>query len=105
MKTITVKTDQNIEIELELASLAQRLAAVVLDVVVLVVYFGLMSFIIAMVFINSYNFYDVEGNSYDFWMAMFYVIVYLPFSIIYTFDGVSNEGTNNWKAGIRYSCC
>jgi len=83
VKTITVKTDQNIEIELELASLAQRLAAVVLDVVVLVVYFGLMSFIIAMVFINSYNFYDVEGNSYDFWMAMFYVIVYLPF-LLYT---------------------
>ena len=79
MKTITVKTDQNIEIELELASLAQRFAAVVLDVVILVVYFALMTFIIAMVFLNSYDYYNQEANSEDFWLAVFYIIVYLPF--------------------------
>lgn len=83
MKTITVKTDQNIEIELELASLAQRFAAVVLDVVILVVYFAIMSFIIAMIFINSYDFYNQDDSSEDFWMAVFYVIVYLPF-LLYT---------------------
>jgi uncharacterized RDD family membrane protein YckC len=83
VKTITVKTDQNIEIELELASLAQRFAAVVLDVVILVVYFALMTFIIAMVFLNSYDYYNQEANSEDFWLAVFYIIVYLPF-LLYT---------------------
>lgn len=83
VKTITVKTDQNIEIELELASLAQRFAAVLLDVVILVVYFALMTFIIAMVFWNSYDYNNQEDNSEDFWLAVFYIIVYLPF-LLYT---------------------
>lgn len=80
MKSIIINTDQNIQIELELASLSQRLIALFIDVMVSLFYLVLMTFIIAMIFVNSWNLFNQnEEFSIDFWIAVFFIIVYVPY--------------------------
>jgi uncharacterized RDD family membrane protein YckC len=83
VKTINIHTDQNVRIEIELASIAQRFAAAVLDVVILAAYFGIMSVIIAMVFLSEYRWGEEASSRWQLWEALYYIIVFLPF-LLYT---------------------
>lgn len=83
MKSITIHTDQNVRIEIELASIAQRFAAAVLDVIILAAYFSIMNIIIALVFINDFRWGDDNRATWQLWEAMYYIIVFLPF-LLYT---------------------
>lgn len=75
-KKITVFTDQYVPLEFELASIGQRLTALLIDVVILGVYFTIMSLITAYAFIGS-SLNDMQ--SLTFWFIIFILIVYLPF--------------------------
>ena len=79
MQKLKLKTDQNVPIEVELASIGQRLLAVLLDLVILMAYLLIMSLLILLIFATNFNLFT--NQSYDFWTIMFTVVVYLPFAL------------------------
>lgn len=79
-KKITVFTDQYVPLEFELASIGQRLLALLIDTTVLGVYLILMSLITVYAFLGA-SVYD--ANSYTLWFVIYIIIVYLPF-FLYT---------------------
>src|SRR5690554_4557887 len=81
MQKLKLTTDQNVPIEVELASIGQRLLAVLLDVVILVSYFFIMMILIMIIFSTNFSIFD--QHSYDFWVIFFSIMVYLPF-VLYT---------------------
>lgn len=81
MRTLQLTTDHNVPIEVELASVGQRLVAVLLDVVIMVAYFVIMTLIMSAIFIASFNFDNYDEMSV--WQILFMIIVYLPF-VLYT---------------------
>ena len=56
MNTLKLTTDQNVSIDVELASVGQRLIAVLLDTIILFAYFLIMFFILSMLFVSSFRF-------------------------------------------------
>jgi uncharacterized RDD family membrane protein YckC len=82
MNTLKLTTDQNVSIDVELASVGQRLIAVLLDTIILFAYFLIMLFIISMLFARSYRF-DQGMEQLQFFEILFTIIVYLPF-LLYT---------------------
>lgn len=81
MQKLKLTTDQNVPIEVELASIGQRLLAVLLDMVILVAYFFIMMILIMIIFSTNFSIFD--QHSYDFWVIFFSIMVYLPF-VLYT---------------------
>lgn len=81
MRTLQLTTDHNVPIEVELATVGQRLVAVLLDVVIMVAYFVIMTLIMSVIFISSFNFDNYDEISV--WQILFMIIVYLPF-VLYT---------------------
>ncbi|MEX1191285.1 MAG: RDD family protein [Brumimicrobium sp.] len=82
MNTLKLITDQNVTIEVELASVGQRMVAVLLDALIIVAYLILMTFIISAIFVSSIRFDKIEDNL-QFWEIIFMIVVYLPF-LLYT---------------------
>ena len=66
MNTILITTSQNIELEYDLASLGERIAGYIIDLLIVIAYFILIFFIISSTHIIN------EGNS---WLQL---LVYLP---------------------------
>jgi uncharacterized RDD family membrane protein YckC len=81
MQKLKLTTDQNVPIEVELASIGQRLLAVLLDLVILIAYFLIMMVLIMLIFATNFNLFD--ESSFDFWTILFTLVVYLPF-VLYT---------------------
>lgn len=77
MRTLQLTTDHNVPIEVELASVGQRLVAVLLDLVIMVAYFLIMSLIMSMIFISTFRFDSTQDFSA--WQIFFMIVVYLPF--------------------------
>jgi uncharacterized RDD family membrane protein YckC len=81
MRSLQLTTDHNVPIDVELASVGQRVVAVLLDVIIMVAYVVIMSLIMSAIFISSFrleNFGEMEV-----WKILFMIIVYLPF-VLYT---------------------
>lgn len=83
MKTVTIHTDQNVKIEVELASISQRIGAALLDAIILVSYYAIMMFIVGMIFLSTYRESIFEERNLEFWEVMYYIIIFLPF-LLYT---------------------
>lgn len=80
MDKLTLKTDHNVVVQVELAPLSTRLGAVFVDLVIMVIYVVFMTYIIDAIFVHDFQ----KGEAmYQFWFAFFYCIVYLPF-ILYS---------------------
>jgi uncharacterized RDD family membrane protein YckC len=79
-KKITVFTDQYVPLEFELATISQRLLALLIDVTILGIYLIIMSLITVYAFLGA-SVYD--ANSYTLWFVIYILIVYLPF-FLYT---------------------
>jgi len=79
MQKIKLTTDQNVPIEVELATVGQRLVAVLLDMVILIAYFLIMLFVLSMTIMSSYSFFD--ESAYDAWTILFMLLIYLPFAL------------------------
>lgn len=80
MENLTLKTDHNVAIQVELAPLSSRLLAVFVDVVLMFIYSTFMSWIIgSIVFSGS----SIDGLGSNFWYIFFMLTVYLPF-LLYT---------------------
>lgn len=73
MKTIDIKTAQNVKIQYELGSIGSRFVAVFLDLIILAVYAGIMSALLALIFVN------VGDSDYIMLQIMMKLLVYLPF--------------------------
>lgn len=82
MNTLKLTTDQNVSIDVELASVGQRLIAVLLDTIILFAYFLIMFFILSMLFVSSFRL-DQGMEQLQFFEIIFTIIVYLPF-LLYT---------------------
>ncbi|MDX1651438.1 MAG: RDD family protein [Brumimicrobium sp.] len=81
MNTLRLTTDQNVSIDVELASVGQRIVAVLLDTLIIVAYLIIMTFLISVIAISSFRMDDL--SSLEFWEMLFVFIVYLPF-LLYT---------------------
>src|SRR5690554_6375194 len=81
MQKLKLTTDQNVPIEVELASIGQRLFVVLLDVVILVAYLFITMILIMIIFSTHFAIFD--QHSYDFWIIFFSTMLYLPF-VLYT---------------------
>lgn len=81
MQKLSLKTDQNVPIEVELAGIGIRLVAVLIDVLFIGLYAFLMTFLLVYALSDSFDFF--RPKSYDIWAFMFVFIVLLPF-ILYT---------------------
>lgn len=80
MDKLTLKTDHKVVVQVELAPLSTRLGAVFVDLVIMVIYVVFMTYIIDAIFVHDFQ----KGEAmYQFWLAFFYCIVYLPF-ILYS---------------------
>jgi len=79
MQKLHLTTDQNVPIEVELAGIGHRLLAVLLDLVILIVYFVVMITLIGIIFGSNFN--NFTEQDFSFWYILFIVIVYLPFSL------------------------
>ncbi len=79
MQKLKLTTDQNVPIEVELAGIGQRLLAVLLDLVILLAYFFIMLLLINLIFETS--FHNFTERTYSFWVILFTLSVYLPFSL------------------------
>lgn len=81
MQKLLLTTDQNVPIEVELATIGQRLLATFIDVIFMGIYFYIMILMLTFGFARSFDVFD--PRSYDIWLFMFVFIVFLPF-ILYT---------------------
>ena len=72
MQTIEIQTTQNVTIEYAIASVGERVVAVILDSLILIGY------LIAIIFISIFLQNVTEGTSLDFPIAYF-IILFLPF--------------------------
>ena len=81
MRSLQLTTDHNVPIDVELASVGQRVVAVLLDVIIMIAYFVIMTLIMTAIFISSFRFDNLEEM--DIWKILFMIIVYLPF-VLYT---------------------
>lgn len=79
MQKLKLTTDQNVPIEVELAGIGHRLLAVLIDLVILIAYFLLMINLINIIFSTSYN--NFREQDFSFWIILFMLFVYLPFSL------------------------
>lgn len=76
MEQLTLKTDHNVVVQVELAPLSSRLTAVFIDLVLMSLYVFFMTLIISSIFISDFG---SRGVMYQFWYGFFMLIVYLPF--------------------------
>ncbi len=81
MRTLQLRTEHNVPIDVELASVGQRIVAVLLDVIIMVAYFIIMTLIMGAIFTSAFRIGDWE--SLDLWVIFFMIVVYLPF-VLYT---------------------
>lgn len=81
MQKLKLTTDQYVPIEVELAGIGSRLLAVLVDLIVILAYLLIMSFVFLVVFTTSFNFF--EASSYDFWSFLLVFTIILPF-VLYT---------------------
>jgi uncharacterized RDD family membrane protein YckC len=77
---ISINTDQNVAVEFELASVFQRFTAAIIDFVILMIYFSLMTFFLIQIIIYDW-FNGIDDMS--FWGFFFIFVIYLPF-FLYT---------------------
>lgn len=80
LEKITIKTEQNVEVDFDLAPISQRFLAAFIDMVILLIYFSLSTALIAYIFVDEFI---SGGDKINFWYIFFLVIVYIPF-FIYT---------------------
>ncbi|PKR82081.1 hypothetical protein CW751_01720 [Brumimicrobium salinarum] len=103
MQKLKLKTDQNVPIEVELASIGQRLLAVFLDIAILIAYLLVMSLVIMMIFSSQFNL--LEYQFFDFWSILFMLVVYIPFALYTPLMEYFTKGQTIGKMaiGIRVS--
>ena len=81
MQSLELTTDQNVRIDVELASVGQRVLAVLIDVIILIAYFTVMTIALSGIIFSSFRSESRENMSV--WYILFMIVVYLPF-VLYT---------------------
>lgn len=79
MKTISIKTAQNVQITFELAALGQRISAYVIDLVIILTYFTLIRFLVNSVFEQNYSYnYEIGWNDISLFFLSLPCVFYSP---------------------------
>lgn len=81
MQKLKLTTDQYVPIEVELAGIGSRLLAVFIDLIIIVTYLFIMTFLFFVVLTSGVQLFNFD--SYDFWSFLLVFTIVLPF-VLYT---------------------